>query len=169
VGDDDKLAAGTEAKRAQARELLERGREHQREGCLDSAVDCYRRSIAIAATSLAHTLLGSVLAHSGRIDEAIEECHAAIRLDPECGNAWQDLGAYHMEKGDSQRGASYLRRALAMPRLERHPYAHVNLGRVYVKQGLCMRALDEFRAALALEPRDVCAKKAIREITRNFN
>ncbi len=46
---------------------------------------------------------------------------------------------------------------------------HANLGRAYWKQGLLGPALDEFRTALTLEPRNVQAKKSIREILRNYN
>jgi tetratricopeptide (TPR) repeat protein len=176
--DDDKPGArptpaedqvAKDAKRHRARELLERGYQLQLEGAVEDAEACYRRSLAVAPSAEAHTYLGWALAHAGRIDEAIEECHAALRLDPKFGNAWQDLGAYHMEKGEDSRAAGYLRRALDMPRFERHHYAHVNLGRVFLKQGLVMKALDEFKVAVTLEPRDVYAKKSIREIMRNFN
>lgn len=169
--EDDKSRAGTDAaeKRTRARALLERGYGHQLEGSLASAAECYRRAIELQPTAEAHTFLGCALATAGDIDAAIEQCRAAIRLDPGNGNAWQDMGAYHMEKGDALLGARYLRRALGMPRLERRPWSHANLGRVYLKQGLFMKALEEFRVALSLEPRDVNAKKAIREISRNFN
>ncbi|MEZ0229644.1 MAG: tetratricopeptide repeat protein [Planctomycetota bacterium] len=155
--------------RARAKENLERGYRLALEGSLDGAVESYRRSIALAPSSEAHTLLACALSQAGRVDEAIAECREAIRLDPELGNAWSDLGAYYIEKGEDDRAASYLVRANGKTRFERSHTVHANLGRAHWKQGLLMRALHEFRAAVALEPRDLTAKKSIREILRNFN
>ena len=33
----------------------------------------------------------------GQLDEAIEECHRAIRTDPDFGNPYNDIGAYLIE------------------------------------------------------------------------
>jgi tetratricopeptide (TPR) repeat protein len=166
---EDPASAATNETQARANELLERGYRLQLEGRTETAAVLYRRSIELAPTALAHTFLGAALANDGLIDEAIAHCLEAIRLDPGFGNAWSDIGAYLLEKGDQGRAASYLERALGKTRFERHHYAHANMGRVHRKQGLLMQALDEFRRAVALEPRDSGAKKAIREILRNFN
>lgn len=162
-------SAVTSEVRAKAKENLERGYRLALEGSFEPAVASYRRSIELAPSSEAHTLLACSLAQIGRVDEAIAECREAIRLDPELGNAWSDLGAYYLEKGEGDRAATYLVRANDKTRFERSHTVHANLGRAHWKQGLLMRALDEFRAAISLEPRDVPAKKSIREILRNFN
>ncbi len=164
----DDSAVGHET-RARAKEILERAYRLHLEGALEPARAAYGLSIELAPTSLGHTLLACLLAHTGRVDEAIAECREAIRLDPELGNAWSDLGAYHLERGESDRAAVYLARANLKTRFERAHHVHANLGRAHWKQGLLMKALDEYRAAIALEPRDLLAKKAIREILRVFN
>lgn len=164
----DDSAVGHET-RERARVFLERGYRLHLEGDLETATACYRHSIALAPSAPAHTFLGCLLAQTGRLDEAIAECREAIRLDPELGNAWSDLGAYYLEKGETDRAATYLERANAKTRFERPHHVHANLGRAHWHQGLLMKALDEFRTALALEPRNLQAKKAIREILRNFN
>lgn len=155
--------------RARARDLCERGYRAQLEGLLDRAKDCYMESIALDPSPEAHTFLAWALSHEGRIDEAIEQCEKAIALDPEFGNPWEDIGSYLMEKGDETRARAYLHRAHDAKRFARHHYLHANLGRVYLKQGLLMRAQDEFRRALDLEPRDSQARKALREVLRRFN
>ena len=66
-------------------------------------------------------------------------------------------------------GRECLARARGKTRFERAHTVHENLGRAHWHQGLLMRALDELRRAVSLEPRNLQAKKAIREITRNFN
>lgn len=164
---DDGSQAATD--RTRARDLLERGYRLQLEGRGEDAVRDLRRSIALSPSALAHVLLGWALAQGGNVDDAIAECLAAIRLDPQLGNAWSDLGAYLLEKGDDDRARTYLAGALSMKRFERHHYAHANLGRVHRRQGLLVTALHEYRRAVELEPRNAAAKKAIREILRNFN
>jgi tetratricopeptide (TPR) repeat protein len=165
----DESRATTDEARARAKVLLERGYRLQLEGNVEPAENCYRSSIELDPSPLAHTFLGWALAERGKIDEAIAECREAIRLDPGLGNAWSDIGAYLLEKGDDGQAATYLDRALAKTRFERHHYAYANLGRAHWKQGLLMKALEEFRLALALEPRLSQAKKSVREILRNFN
>ncbi len=159
----------THETRERARAILERGERHHLEGAIEAALVCYRRSIELAPSPLAHTFLASALAHAGRVDEAIAECREAIRLDPDLGNPWSDLGAYYLEKGETDRAVNYLLRANKKSRFERPHHVHENLGRAHWKQGLLSKALEEYRLALALEPRSVPAKKAIREILRNFN
>src|SRR4051812_20079148 len=101
-----------------AKESLEKGYRLALEGHFEPAVPFYRRSIELAPSSEAHTFLACALAQTGRIDEAIAECREAIRLDPELGNAWSDLGAYYIEKGEDDRAATYLQRANAKTRFE---------------------------------------------------
>ena len=42
----------------------------------------------------------SVLAYPGKVDQAIDECKKAIRIDPTYGNPYNDIGAYLIERGD---------------------------------------------------------------------
>ncbi len=164
MSDDSAVSSGL-----RARESLERGRQLALEGAFDAACASYRRSIELVATPEAHVLLAGSLAQTGRIDEAIAECREAIRLDPELGDAWSDLGAYHLEKGENDRAATYLERARRKTRFAHAHAVHANLGRAHWKQGLLVKALAELRRAVSLEPRDLPAKKSIREILRNFN
>ncbi|MBI3724578.1 tetratricopeptide repeat protein [bacterium] len=169
MSEDGRSSARIQGPRTRAKELYERGYSLQLEGRVLEAERCYRESIELVPTAEAHTFLAWALAHEGKVDEAIEQCREAIRLDPAFGNAWSDIAAYLIEKGEDAEAETYLRRALESTRFERHHYVHENMGRVHWKQGLLMKALAEFRLAFALEPRDVHSRKAIREILRNFN
>jgi tetratricopeptide (TPR) repeat protein len=164
---DDSAVRSEQLLRATA--CLERGYRLALAGDFDAAIPEYRRSIGFVPTGGAHTLLASALARTGRVDEAIAECREAIRLDPDFGNAWSDLGAYYLEKGETDCAARCLLRATGKKRFERSHTVHANLGRAHWRQGLLMKALGELRAAVSLEPRDLPAKKSIREILRNFN
>ena len=83
----------------EAREHFERGYEAQMAGRIDAAIESYRRSIAIHPSAEAHTFLGWVYSMLDRYEDAIEECHQAIALDPTFGNPYNDIGAYFIELG----------------------------------------------------------------------
>ena len=59
--------------------------EHQMKGELEEAVNMYKRSIESHPTAEAYTFLGWTYSFMGRLDEAIEECHHAIMVDPDFG------------------------------------------------------------------------------------
>src|SRR5690242_2100988 len=73
--------------------------EAQMRGDLDEAVDLYKQSIEAYATAEAHTFLGWSYSFMKLTDEAIEECHRAIKVDPDFGNPYNDIGAYLIEQG----------------------------------------------------------------------
>jgi len=74
--------------------------EAQMQGDLDVAADLYKQSLEVYPTAEAHTFLGWTYSFMGLVDEAIEECHRAIEVDPDFGNPYNDIGAYLIEKGD---------------------------------------------------------------------
>ena len=82
-----------------ARALLENGKYQISVGDLDLAILTFEQSIQVKATAESYTYLGWVLSLKNEIDEAIELCHKAMRLDPEFGNPYNDLGSYLIKKG----------------------------------------------------------------------
>src|ERR1051326_8943892 len=79
----------TEAEEVAKREALlffQQAYEAQMRGELDEAADLYKQSIAAYETAEAHTFLGWTYSFMGMTDEAIQECHRAIEVDPDFGN-----------------------------------------------------------------------------------
>ena len=74
-----------------ALQLWEEGQAYHLDGDLDRALDLYDQSLAVCPTAEAHTFRGWALSVQGRLDEAIDECLAAIEVDPTMGNAYNDL------------------------------------------------------------------------------
>jgi tetratricopeptide (TPR) repeat protein len=66
-----------------ARELWELGTKRLSEGQVEEAVKLFEQSIAVKPTAEGHTFRGWALSHEGHLDEAIEDCKQAIRLDPD--------------------------------------------------------------------------------------
>ena len=83
-----------------------------------------------------------------RVDEAIAQCEAAIEVDPEFGNPYNDIGAYLLEKGEVNDAIPWLKKAKTARRYTNPEFACTNLGRVYEMQGRLAEAIGEYSSAL---------------------
>ena len=99
---DDEFAELTDADsaRREAVELFRRAYEAQTARDYEAAVELYRRSIETCPTAEAHTFLGWMYSFQQRYREAIDECLAAIRVDPTLGKPYNDIGSYMLAQGD---------------------------------------------------------------------
>ncbi len=156
-------------KRHRALDLFQQAYEQQMKGELDSAVSLYKQSIAVLPTAEAYTFLGWTYSFQGRYDEAIRECLQAIREDPEFGNAYNDIGAYLIEQGRHEEAIPYLQRALVAKRYETRHYPHFNLGKALEKKGRWLEAIEEYSAALSLDPEYLAARRALRGLQALLN
>ena len=168
-GRDEYLDADEEAAKREALRLFNAAYEAQMGGELDEAAGLYRQSLAAYPTAEAHTFLGWTYSFMQRTDDAIAECLRAIEVDPDFGNPYNDIGAYLIEKGDPMGAVSWLRRAMNAPRYEALFYPHFNLGRVYEAERRYFDALDQYDAALRLNPRYVLAARALRRLQSKVN
>lgn len=168
-GKDEYLTDDQEALKREALRLFRAAYEAQMRGDLDEAAGLYKESIEAYPTAEAHTFLGWTYSFMGLTDEAIEECHRAIGVDPDFGNPYNDIGAYLIEKGDIIRAEWWLKRAHDAKRYECHFYPHFNLGRIYQKRGKLFDALREYKTAIDLNPRYVLAIKAFRRLQSMLN
>ena len=124
----------------------------QMRGDLDEAIGLYRKSLACVPTAEAHTFLGWTFSFKGDYAAAIQECHHAIRVDPEFGNPYNDIGSYLIALGRHAEAIPWLRQAMGARRYEPRHYPHVNLARVHVKLGQLDLAIAQLRLALAIAP-----------------
>lgn len=143
--------------------------EAQMRGDLDEAADLYKQSIEAFPTAEAHTFLGWTYSFMGLSDDAIQECHRAIEVDPDFGNPYNDIGAYLIEKGDYHSAIEWLEQAKKAERYEAHFYPCFNLGRVYQATGKWFDALREYKAAIDLNPNYKVAIKAFRSLQSKLN
>jgi Tfp pilus assembly protein PilF len=141
-----------EASREQAERYFVEAYQAQMKGDLDAAIAGYRKSIECVPTAEAHTFLGWTYSFKGDYEAAIRECHTAIRIDPDFGNPYNDIGSYLIKLGRYDDAVPWLRKAMAARRYEPRHYPHVNLARVHAKQGKLDEAIAELRQALAIEP-----------------
>lgn len=137
---------------ARARAQWQAGYILHLQGDYERAIESFRASIAARPTAEAHTFLGWSLSHLGRIDEAIAQCKIAIRIDPEFGNPYNDIGVYLIDLGRPEDAVPWLEKAIAAKRYCCYQFPHYNLGRVRLGQGRIEEARRAFERALEHDP-----------------
>ena len=156
----------TDEKRQEAMELVGKAYQHQMRGDLDKALDLYEQSLAVLPTPEAYTFRGWARSYGKDFEGAIADCHRAIDLDPEFGNPYNDIGAYHLELGEPDDAIPWLRMALKAKRYESYCFPHFNLGRIFEDKGRLAEALDHYRRALAENPGYAPAARAVERIRK---
>ncbi len=152
-----------------AREHFEKAYKLQIAGNLPDAIEYYRLSIELHPTAEAHTFLGWAYSHQGQYEEAIEECLKAIKVDPDFGNPYNDIGAYLIEKGKYRESVPWLQKAIQAKRYDSYYYPHYNLGRVYEHEATWRKALTCYEEAIKVNPDYILAVKARNRLRALFN
>ena len=129
-----------------------RGYRLQQDGRLPEAISLYKNSLELFPTPEAHTYLGWAYSAEGDFEKAVSECMLAVALDPEVGSPYNDIGAYLTRMGNYQEAEVWFNRAIDAPKYDARHFAHLNLGRVYQRQGKWFEAINEFRGALECKP-----------------
>lgn len=150
----------------EARRYFERAYEAHMAKRLEEAIELYKKSIEVCPTAEAHTFLGWVYSWERRLDEAITQCHAAIAVDPEFGNPYNDIGAYLIDLGRPDEAIEWLERAKRARRYEPRHFPCFNLARIYIAQNRLFDAMRELRAALKIEPGYTAARQQAQELHR---
>ncbi|WP_445372624.1 tetratricopeptide repeat protein [Methylomonas sp. HW2-6] len=114
-------------------------------GDLKAAEQCYRKALEINADALGYFNLGTNLYDQGAHGQAIEAFKAALRLDPQFADAWNDLGEIYRDQGNMEEAVRCYRAALqANPE---HGRANYNLGESYCLGGQFEQAIPCFSAS----------------------
>src|SRR5271170_3332648 len=94
-----------------SKRMVEDGKFHISAGDLDLAFETFEKSIALEPTAEAYTYMGWIHSLRGKLEEAIDLCLKAIRLDPSFGNPYNDIGSYLIQKGYLDDAVPWLERA----------------------------------------------------------
>ncbi len=160
---------GREEDKLTAWNLFQQAYECQMKGKLDDAVQLYQNSIDLFPTAEAYTFLGWTYSFVGQLDDAIEECHRAIRTDPDFGNPYNDIGAYLIEMNRLDEAIPWLERATKAKRYESPAFPHMNLGRVYERKSDWARAIESYKTAVTLNANYTPAKRAMMRLITLMN
>lgn len=153
----------------EAVELFNQAFEAQNEKKYDEAIRLYKQSIDAFPTAEAYTFLGWTYSFKGEYDLAIAECLAAIAVDANFGNPYNDIGSYLIAKGNYYDCVRWFKLAMQAVRYEARAYPHFNLATVYEKRGKLIEAAAHYGRALDEQPNYMQAYKALRKIQEKLN
>lgn len=153
----------------EALRYFQEGYAHQAKGQIDEAVALYQKSIQLYPTAEAHTFLGWAYSFRGRFDDAIKECKEAIRLDPDYGNPYNDIGSYLIEQNQHDAAIPWLEKATQARRYESYCYPYYNLGRVWEKKNEWFRALENYQNAFRENSDYTLARQAVARLKGLLN
>src|SRR5262249_461741 len=77
---------------------------------------------------------------------------------------YNDIGVYLMQQEKLDEAIPWLEKAKKAKRYEPRHFPYINLGRVYLTQGMIQKALEEFRGALRLNPEDADLAQTIEQL-----
>lgn len=143
--------------------------ELQSNGAYAQALLLYTRSIEVFPTAEAYTFRGWTYSFVGDYDSAIADCHSAIKIDPEFGNPYNDIGAYLIQQGKWEDAVPWFEKAMAAKRYEARSYPHFNLGRVYEHQHKWAKAKKCYAQAFAIDTHYLAALAALRRLRAMSN
>lgn len=117
------------------------------------AVSVYDRLFALdpREASEIHLQMGKELAREDKLDEALESLRKVLASKPDHGEALLELGLIHVRRGAPHAAAEMLEKAKNAG--QRSHRLHLQLARVLGSQDKHEEALQELRAAIALEPK----------------
>jgi Tfp pilus assembly protein PilF len=159
-----KDADQTAALRRRAKDFFRRAYRAQRHGDIDEAMRLYHASIQLHPTSEAYTFLGWAHSFRKEYEQAVTYCRAAIAIDPDFGNPYNDIGAYLIEMGRWDEAAPWLRAATRARRYSSHHFPHYNLGRIHERNFEWDEAEAEYALALRIDPNYELARTALVQI-----
>ena len=133
-------------------------------GITAKAIPIYAKSIRVKPTAEAHAFLGWAYSAHHRYDLAIQECLTAIKIDPDFGNSYNDIGSYYVSQGKLDEAIGWFERAKKATRYDSRHFPFLNLGRVYEAKGMGLRAIREFQLALAIEPGEESCLESLKRL-----
>lgn len=166
------MFAGKEIKTPEKREAVELfndAYEAQMASDFDAAIKLYKKSIRAFPTAEAYTFLGWAYSFKGEYDLAIAECVAAISVDEDFGNPYNDIGSYLIAKGNYFDCVRWFKLAIKAKRYEARAYPHFNLATVFERRGKFLEAANHYALALDEQPNYKQAYAALRNLQGRLN
>jgi Flp pilus assembly protein TadD/mono/diheme cytochrome c family protein len=131
-------------------------------GSYAEAEQQYRRLLVEdSKDASAHNELGGVLAATNRSAEAQHEFESAIELDPTNFDALYNLAGIEADNNNPARATELLQQAL---KLREDADAHQLLGNIYDQSKRFDDAVQQFKAAQTLRPRDIVSHRQLAQL-----
>ncbi|MEG3839478.1 tetratricopeptide repeat protein, partial [Microcoleus sp. herbarium14] len=127
------------------------GRDLQQQNQFAGAIECYERALRIEPNyAAAHSNLGVVKQHTGRLTEAIAHYRQALEIDRNLAETASNLGSALAEAGETEEAIAEYERALSLnPNCAE---ALINLGLLREEQGDVAEAVRCYEQAIQVNP-----------------
>jgi tetratricopeptide (TPR) repeat protein/Tol biopolymer transport system component len=151
---------------------VNRGNALRKKGNAKAAIAEYHEAVRLdPQNDIPRIRLADALEGIGKLDEAITECRQALRLKPDSAEAHYHLGLFLYEKHYVESSPKYVRSALAeygeALRLNpKHTQAHHSLAEALEKKGDLAGALEHYRIASELEPKNSVFRADYQELAK---
>jgi len=144
----------------EARDLLNKGLKAYDEKEYDQAIEKMELALKqdpMYATCMAH--LGIALHRRGFSDRGIKECEQSIKLNPELGEGYDNLGEIYFDQKRYDKAEEMYKEAIdLLPGVDDDHFSpHFNLGRLYQTQKKDAEALEQYLIATQNNPKHVAA------------
>ncbi len=96
----------------------------------------------------ARVLLGQALAAGGRVDQAVEQLNAALKIAPDYTNALEGLGLIAMQRGEWATAEGYWRRILEVTKNSQYAAQDLRVERAYYYLGLTLIERKQYEDAV---------------------
>ncbi len=116
------------------------------------AIEFLTKALNFKETAEIFSLLGWLYLITNKKSHAKEFCKKAIKLDPDLGPPYNDLGLILMEEGDLKQSLSLFNQAKKAPKYQNREHPYINSGRIYMFLKEYQSALKELQMALTLVP-----------------
>lgn len=127
---------------------------YMRDGSYDRALRSYKAGIRSDGENLALRVgLIGALRGLGRLDEAYDEAKAALKINANSPEVYNNLGLIYLDRGQLELAQFTYQKALyTLDGADQNALLHCNLGIVYVRQAKRAEAKTSFEKALELDP-----------------
>lgn len=134
------------------RDLLIQGHEYMAQSKIDVAIGLFEKAQSYDETPEVLNALAWAHSSKGKYEISKKLCLKAIKIDPEYGPAYNDLGSYLLGEGLPDESLKWFHKAKKCQRFHNREYAFINSGRAFMHKKDYKKALKEFSFALTLAP-----------------
>lgn len=118
----------------------------------DKALELFCRANSFIETAESLTLIGWIHSILGDLEKAKSSCVKAIKVDPDYGPPYNDIGSYLLSENKVNDALKWFALAKKAAVYQNREYPYINSGRAYLGQKKNKLALEEFSKALTLAP-----------------
>jgi len=141
-----------DARKKKSQKYLDEGCSLVHRGYFEEAYEKFDQSYKLYQSADALTYKGWMLHIKGDLEGALKLCHQAIKLDPDFGNPYNDIGTILVFQKKFNDAISWFKKAINAKRYEPRQFPHINLAKIYFEMEKLDLALKELKKALKFDP-----------------